>query len=370
MKDTRSAIGREPESQANLQKETNRKIRLRKNKSFERKEIAVGFINETGSQNRTNMVSVTVPVFNEHTNIPILYERVRTTLVGLNRPWELIFINDGSTDGSADVLDGLALRDPSVKVVHLRRNFGQTAGMMAGVDFARGDIIIPMDGDLQNDPADIPRLLEKLDEGFDVVSGWRYHRKDHPIKRNMVSRLANRLISLVSGVNLHDYGCSLKAYRKEVIKEVKLYGEMHRFIPIYASWFGAKITEIQVAHQPRLYGESKYGMERVLKVLLDLIVVKFLSRYAQKPMYIFGSVGVLSLFASFLAGMWALYLKFFEGVSFILTPLPLLVVLSSILGFVCILMGLLAELIVRTYYESQGKSVYLVAATRNLGIDA
>jgi glycosyltransferase involved in cell wall biosynthesis len=239
--------------------------------------------------------------------------------------------------------------------------------MMAGIDFARGDIIIPMDGDLQNDPMDIPRLLAKLDEGYDVVSGWRRARKDAALTRNLPSWLANRLISGISGVHLHDYGCSLKAYRKSVIKDVKLYGEMHRFIPIYASWQGARVTEIPVTHHSRQFGRSKYGLGRTIKVPLDLIVVKFLAKFAQKPMYIFGGVGLVSLIVSVLSGVWALYLKFAHQISFILTPLPLLFVLAAITGVMCILMGLLAELLTRTYYEAQGKPIYLVRGTRNIG---
>jgi len=232
--------------------------------------------------------------------------------------------------------------------------------MMAGIDCAAGDIIVPMDGDLQNDPADIRRLIEKLDEGYDVVSGWRKDRQDSPIKRNLPSRIANCLISMISGVQLRDYGCSLKAYRRDVIKGVKLYGEMHRFIPIYASWQGARVTEVAVAHYPRIHGKSKYGLERVGKVLLDLLVVKFLDKYATKPIYVFGGFGFLNIGISVMAGIYAVFLKFFEQTSFIMTPLPLLFVMTLITGILSILMGLLAELVMRTYYESQDKSVYLI----------
>jgi len=312
------------------------------------------------------MISVTVPIFNEVESIITLHERVSIVLRSIGRPWELILINDGSADGSAAVLDQVAAADPNVKVIHLRRNFGQTAAMMAGIDFARGDIIIPMDGDLQNDPMDIPRLLAKLDEGYDVVSGWRKGRKDAKLTRNFPSWLANRLISFISGVHLHDYGCSLKAYHKSVIKDVKLYGEMHRFIPIYASWQGARVAEIPVTHHSRQFGKSKYGLERTIKVLLDLIVIKFLATFAQKPMYIFGSVGLLSLAVSVISGVFALYLKFGHQISFIQTPLPLLFVLTAITGIMCILMGLLAELLTRTYHESQDKAIYAVGAVRNI----
>jgi glycosyltransferase involved in cell wall biosynthesis len=314
------------------------------------------------------MISVTVPVYNEAESLPELAERVTAVLSQIGKPWELIFINDGSNDGSGEVLDRLAAEDAHIKVVHFRRNYGQTAAMMAGFDFASGDIVIPMDGDLQNDPADIPKLLAKLDEGYDVCSGWRKDRQDNAIQRNLPSIMANRLISFVSGVELHDFGCSLKAYRADVIKSVRLYGEMHRFLPVYAHWHGAKISEVTVNHFARTSGHSKYGLERVLKVLCDLVVVKFLDSYAEKPMYVFGGVGVLSFLVSFLAGVSALYLKFFAtpAKTFIETPLPLLFVMSAITGVMCLLMGLLAEMIMRTFYESQGKNVYAVRETRNL----
>jgi glycosyltransferase involved in cell wall biosynthesis len=315
------------------------------------------------------MLSITIPVYNEELNIRPLYERVVAALEPLGKPFEIVLVNDGSGDGTERELDALARADPRVKVVHFRRNFGQTAAMMAGIRYASGEIIIPMDGDLQNDPADIAKLLAKLDEGYDVVSGWRKDRKDHALRRNLPSRIANMLISRISGVHLHDYGCSLKAYRKDVVKGVKLYGEMHRFIPIYASWEGGKIAEVPVSHHPRLHGESNYGVDRVLKVILDLMVVQFLARYASRPIYIFGSAGLAALGLAFLAGLWALYLKFFQNTSFIQTPLPLLVALLFITGGMSLLMGLLAEIIMRTYYESQGKAVYLVKSTSNLGPD-
>ena len=318
------------------------------------------------TNDRPLMLSVTIPIFNERDNLRPLYDQLIAVLHELQRPWEIIFVDDGSTDGSSDALDALARQDPAVKVIHFRRNFGQTAAMMAGVDFASGEIIIPLDGDLQNDPHDSPRLLAQLDEGYDVCSGWRKARQDAAIRRNLPSRLANRLISVISGVYLHDYGCSLKAYRKDVIKGVRLYGEMHRFIPIFATWQGAKVAEIPVTHHPRIHGESKYGLERILKVVLDLIVVKFLHRYAMKPMHIFGGFGLLSLFISVVAGAIAVFWRLTGTAYLIQTPLPLLSVMSFITGVMCILMGLLAELITRTYYESQCKMVYLVGETRNL----
>jgi glycosyltransferase involved in cell wall biosynthesis len=312
------------------------------------------------------MLSVIVPVYNEEESLPELYRAIRAVLESLTLAWELVLVNDGSRDGSATELDRLAENDVRVKVIHFRRNAGQTAAIMAGIHYATGDIIIPMDADLQNDPADIPRLLAKLEEGFDLVSGWRADRKDHSLRRNLPSRIANWLISRVSGVQLHDYGCSLKAYRADVVKGVRLYGEMHRFIPIYASWNGARITEIQVAHHARKFGESKYGLERIGKVVLDLLVVKFLDRYAQKPMYVFGGFGLFNLAVSAVAVVWATYLKVFTDTTFIQTPLPLIAVVSATLGIMCILMGMLAELVTRTWFESQGRHTYLVRQTRNI----
>lgn len=311
-------------------------------------------------------VSVIAPVYNEEKNIELLYDAIRQVLETEGLRWELVLVNDGSTDGSSARLDGLAVNDPRVKVVHFRRNYGQTAAMMAGIDYASGEIIVAIDSDLQNDPADIPRLLTKLREGFDVCSGWRKDRKDQALRRNLPSRIANRLISKVSGVRLHDYGCSLKAYRREAVKGVKLYGEMHRFIPIYASWHGARVTEIPVNHNPRVHGKSNYGLERIFKVLLDLLVVKFLFRYAQKPIYVFGGIGLASMALSSLLAAYAVYLKIFEGQSFIRTPVPLLVVFTAMTGIVCILMGLLAEILMRTWHESQNKTVYEVRGTKNI----
>jgi glycosyltransferase involved in cell wall biosynthesis len=309
----------------------------------------------------TPLLTITVPIYNEEQNIAPLYEKISAAMVKLGKSWELVLVDDGSSDNSPALLDELAARDPHVTIVHFRRNYGQTAAMMAGMDHARGDVIVPMDGDLQNDPDDIGRLLARIDEGFDVVSGWRKDRKDNAIKRNLPSRMANALISRVSGVHLHDYGCSLKAYKRDVLDGVKLYGEMHRFVPIYASWNGARVTEMEVTHHPRLHGQSKYGLERVLKVLLDLIVVKFLFRYSSKPIYLFGGFGFLSLLLAWIAGLWALGLKVFNGTSLIQTPLPLLSVFLAASGIVSILMGLLAEMLNRTYHESQDKPVYRIS---------
>ena len=312
------------------------------------------------------MLSIVIPVYNEQDNVFALHERVSAAMLPVGSDYEVIVVNDGSTDLTEVNLKALADRDPRFKIVNFRRNFGQTAAMMAGIDFASGSIIIGLDGDLQNDPADIPRLLEKLAEGYDVVSGWRHNRKGGLLTRRLPSLIANWLISKMSGVRLHDYGCTLKAYKKEVVKGVRLYGEMHRFIPIYASWQGGKVTEIPVNDFPRSHGRSNYGLERIVKVILDLMVVKFLASYATKPIYVFGGFGLASIALSIAAGLLALYLKFFEYTSFISTPLPLLVALSFITGVMSILMGLIAEVIMRTYYESQGKQVYLVRDTINL----
>lgn len=305
-------------------------------------------------------ISVTIPIYNEEDNIPLLYQRTRDALQALGRPWELILVNDGSRDSSAERLDAVATSDPRVRVIHLSRNYGQTAALMAGLDHARGEIIVPMDGDLQNDPADIARLIARLEEGYDVVSGWRRDRKDAAIKRNLPSRIANDLISSVSGVHLHDYGCSLKAYRRHVLEGVKLYGEMHRFVPIYASWNGARVSEIEVTHHPRIHGESKYGLERIVKVVLDLLVVKFLFKYASKPIYVFGGFGLMNFAVAGLVTLFALWLKFSQGVSLIQTPLPMLGVMLFAIGLLSLLMGLLAEMLNRTYHESQSKAVYRV----------
>lgn len=304
-------------------------------------------------------LSVVAPVFNEHENIPLLYEAVESALKEING-WEFILVDDGSVDESMDELQKIAEADPKrVKVVSLRRNFGQTAAIAAGVDHASGDIIVLMDADLQNDPADIPRMLEKIEEGYDLVSGWRKDRKDS-MMRKIPSRAANWLICRVTGVSLHDYGCTLKAYRREVLTGFRLYGEMHRFIPAFANSIGAKIVEMPVTHHPRKYGKPNYGMERTLKVILDLFTVKFLSSYSSKPIYLFGGAG---LALSGLSGLVLLFLavrRIFWGVSVMQSPLFQLSSMIFILGFQSILMGLIAELLTRAYYESQDKKTYYV----------
>jgi len=319
-------------------------------------------------------LSVVIPIYNEAPNVPELHARLLAALEPLGRPFEVVYVNDGSRDESGRLLDEIAQKDPRVIVVHFRRNFGQTAAMAAGFDHARGKILVPMDGDIQNDPKDIPRLLARLDEGFDVVSGWRRYRRD-PLSKKIPSKIANAIISYVSGVSLHDYGCTLKAYRREMIEGVGLYGEMHRFIPIYASYRGARVTELEVAHHPRARGKSNYGIERTIKVLLDLVVVKFFGSYMTKPIYLFGTVGCFSLLVACFALLAAVVFKLIPHGTmwhdallhkdFVSTPLPTVGSLFAIIGVFLILQGLMAEMVMRTYYESQGKRVYLVRDVRN-----
>lgn len=312
-------------------------------------------------------LSLFLPVLDEEENLRPMHEKIRAALDALGKTAEVIYVDDGSTDKSLSVLKEIAAGDDRVRVVALRRNYGQTAAMSAGIDAARGEILIPMDADLQNDPADIARLLEKLDEGYDVVSGWRKNRQDKLISRKIPSQIANRIISWIGDVHLHDYGCSLKAYRRDVLQDVKLYGEMHRFIPIYASWAGARVTEIPVDHHARTMGKSKYGISRTIKVIFDLITIKFMASYQTKPLYVFGSFGLIAFLLSMVSGAWSIFLKIFHGTSFILTPLPLITIVMLAISVQFFLMGLLAELLVRTYHESQDKTIY--AVREKIGFD-
>jgi dolichol-phosphate mannosyltransferase len=305
-------------------------------------------------------VSVFLPVYNEEPNLRPLHAKLDDALKKLGCSAEIVYVDDGSTDGSLKILREIADMDPRVRVVALRRNYGQTAAMAAGIDAARGKVLIPMDADLQNDPADIQRLLTKLDEGYDVVSGWRKNRKDKMVTRKIPSMIANRLISWIGGVPLHDYGCSLKAYRRESLQDVRLYGEMHRFIPIYASWAGARVTEIPVEHHARTMGKSKYGLSRTLKVVFDLMTIKFMASYQTKPIYVFGAFGMLAFAISLLGGLYAIFLKIFHKADFVQTPLPILTIVMFAVGVQFLLMGLLAEMLVRTYHESQAKAIYAV----------
>jgi len=308
-------------------------------------------------------VSVFLPVLNEEPNLRPLHAKLDEALQKLGRTAEIIYVDDGSTDGSLKILREIAAMDSRVRVIALRRNYGQTPAMAAGIDAARGDVLIPMDADLQNDPADIVRLLEKIDEGYDVVSGWRKNRQDKLLTRKIPSMIANRMISWIGGVPLHDYGCSLKAYRRDSLADVHLYGEMHRFIPIYASWSGARVTEIPVEHHARTMGKSKYGLSRTIKVVFDLMTIKFMASYQTKPLYVFGWAGLLTLLASLLCAILAFVMKFASWphhADFVQTPLPVLTMVMLVLGIQFFLMGLLAEMLVRTYHESQAKSVYAV----------
>ncbi len=310
-------------------------------------------------------LSIVIPVFNEEDNVEMLYEKLLVAMTELRQSWEVVFIDDGSTDRSFEELEKLSLQDDRVKVVRFVRNFGQTAALSAGIDHSLGRIIIPMDADLQNDPADIKQLLSKMNEGYDVVSGWRKQRQDELFTRLIPSWVANKIISSISGVRLHDYGCSLKAYRRDVIKNIRLYGEMHRFVPIYASWHGAKVAEIPVNHYARQFGKSKYGLSRTFKVVLDLITVKFMSSYFTKPIYVFGTAGICSIGVSLAGFAWMIVLKYCYDTTFIETPLPVLVAMCFMVGIQFILMGLLAEILMRTYHESQGKRIYAVDTRLN-----
>jgi glycosyltransferase involved in cell wall biosynthesis len=330
------------------------------------KEYLLETVEELANKPARLDVSVFLPVYNEQDNLEQLNQKLTDALERLGRSYEVIYIDDGSTDRSLAKLREIAARDARVRVISLRRNYGQTAAMSAGIDHARGQILIPMDADLQNDPADITRLLAKLDEGYDVVSGWRKDRKDRWLTRQLPSRLANRLVAKLSGVELHDFGCSLKAYRRDALTGVKLYGEMHRFIPIYAGWAGARVAEIPVTHHARAAGQSNYGLSRTIKVFFDLITIKFLSSYLTKPLYLFGSAGLVCLVISLLSFAFALYYRIVEGVHLNRMPLATLSMIMFAMGVQFIFMGLLAEMIVRTYHESQDKPTYLVRERINI----
>jgi glycosyltransferase involved in cell wall biosynthesis len=305
-------------------------------------------------------VSIVIPLYNEIENITTLHEAIIPVVSSIGKKTEIIFVDDGSTDGTYEQLQKIQAADANVWVIRLRRNFGQAAAFSAGFDFARGSVIITMDGDLQNDPADIPLLIEKIDQGYDIVSGWRVKRQDNFITRRLPSMIANSLISRVTGVKLHDYGCSLKAYREEVVKNIRLYGELHRFIPAIASWMGVQVAEVPVNHFPRTHGRSKYGLGRTLRVILDLITVKFMLNYATRPLQIFGLAGLLSLLIGMVISGYLTILRLFYNEALSDRPILLLGVLLIMLGVQLILMGLLGELIVRTYHESQDKPIYVV----------
>jgi glycosyltransferase involved in cell wall biosynthesis len=310
-------------------------------------------------------ISVVIPLYNEVESIPDLYAQLTAALEGMGRPYEVIIVDDGSTDGSFEALKRLHEQDPRLRVIRLRRNFGQTPAFTAGFDAAGGRWIVTMDADLQNDPADIPALIAKAEEGYDVVSGWRVQRQDALLSRKIPSRIANWLIAWVTGVHLHDYGCSLKVYHRDVVKNINLYGELHRFVPAVASGLGIRVAEVAVHHRPRERGQSKYSgwrntVMRTIKVLLDLLTVRFMLSYSTRPIHIFGTLGLLTSGAGFLIGLFLMYVKFILGENIGDRPLLMLAVLLMIVGVQFITMGLLGELIVRTYHEAQDKPIYVV----------
>lgn len=312
-------------------------------------------------------VSIVVPVYNEEESVPILYKAIKDVMDDAGVQYEIIFIDDGSADNTFSLLSNIQKNDNNVVVISFRRNFGQTAAMAAGFDYARGEIIVTMDADLQNDPKDIPRLLEKAKE-YDVVSGWRKNRKDPFFSRRLPSMIANYLISKVTGVYLHDYGCTLKAYRKEVVKNIRLYGEMHRFIPAIANWIGATFTEEIVGHHHRRFGKSKYGISRTLRVLLDLLTVKFLQSFSTRPIHAFGTPGLVLGGIGFLISLYLTYAKLALGYQIGGRPLLLLAVLLIILGAQLVVMGLLGEMLARVYHESQGKTIYTIRKILKEGV--
>lgn len=308
-------------------------------------------------------LSVVVPLYNEEASLPFLVNQLLETLRPLGRSFELVLVDDGSRDGTPETLKNLAASVPELVAVILRRNYGQTAAMAAGFDASHGTVIVTLDGDLQNDPADIPLLLASLEEGYDLVSGWRHQRQDAALSRLLPSLIANRLIARVTGVKLHDYGCSLKAYRREVVTDMNLYGELHRFLPALAYIEGARIGEVKVNHHPRRYGKSKYGIDRTFRVLMDLLTVWFMKRFVTRPMHVFGFAGLVALGAGLLLGLWLVGEKLLLGTDIGDRPLLLLAVLAVLSGVQLFSFGLLAELQMRTYYESQGRPIYRIRAT-------
>ena len=309
-----------------------------------------------------NKISVIVPIYNEEDNIPILLAELEAIFENIGNEHEIICVNDASTDESLDRLNKISKVNKNIRIINFVRNYGQTAALSAGIENSTGDIIIPMDGDLQNDPKDIPRLIKKINKGYSVVSGWRKNRKDALI-RVLPSKIANLIISMATGIKIHDNGCTLKAYKREVIEGVQLYGEMHRFISVYAMWSGGKVAEVVVNHRERKFGKSKYGFSRIFKVILDLLVIKFLHNYISRPIHFFGKYGFYALTAGFLFELWAISLKIFENRSFIATPLPIVGIMFFIVGIQLILTGIVAELQMRTYYESQNKKPYVIQNT-------
>ena len=316
--------------------------------------------------NKIKKLSIIIPVFNEQDNIKLMFDSITKTVNSIKYNYEIIFIDDGSQDQTLDILEILSKKNSNLKVVSFSRNFGQTAALSAGINISSGDIIIPMDGDLQNDPSDIPRLIDKIESGYDVVSGWRKDRQDLLISRKIPSFIANKIISKVTGVYLHDYGCSIKAYRSSLIKNIRLYGELHRFVPVLAHMLGAKITEIEVKHHERKYGKTKYGINRVFKVILDLFVLKFILGYETKPIYFFGGFAFITFLASAFLMFLAIFLKISYNTSFVETPLLLSSLFVFLFGFISLMMGLIADIVMRTYYESQSKDVFRISKLLNI----
>lgn len=310
-------------------------------------------------------LSIVLPIYNEAQGIQELFQEIQSAIKDYD--YEIVAVNDGSKDNSFDVLKSYAEKDKKIKVVNFRKNYGQTAAINAGIQNATGEIIVLMDSDLENLPSDIPMMIKKLDEGYDVVSGWRQARwKGQFLTRKLPSLMANSLISRVSGVKLHDYGCTLKAYKREVISEVKLYGQMHRFIPVYCKWQGGEVTEVPVNYQPRKYGKSNYGISRTFKVVLDLVLIKFIEKYMQRPIHFFGGAGLISFFISFISFAIAVYFKITGQKDFVETPLPVVTAMFFIVGILMILIGVLAEILMRTYYESQNKYPFAIKEKINL----
>ncbi|MBW3042737.1 glycosyltransferase family 2 protein [Prochlorococcus marinus] len=313
-------------------------------------------------------LSIVVPIYNEEESLPFLVNQLLKVLQSMDETFELVLVNDGSTDKSADVIRKLSFDIPEIVGVLLRKNYGQTAAMAAGFDISSGEIVVTLDGDLQNDPADIPLLVNKIGDGFDLVSGWRYRRQDATISRKLPSKLANRLIGKVTGVRLNDYGCSLKAYRKEVLTDMRLYGELHRFLPVLANIEGARITEIKVNHRARQFGSSKYGIDRTFRVLMDLLTVWFMNRFLTRPMYVFGFGGILAIIGSFIISFYLLIIKLL-GEDIGNRPLLIFALLLAVTGVQLFGFGLLGELQIRTYHESQNRPIYRIRDTFRGGRD-
>ncbi len=316
---------------------------------------------ENKSDDKENIdISIVIPVYNEEKSIPYLYESLNNVLPNLGKKYEVILIDDGSTDRTFEELLKVHEKNNNYKIIKFRRNFGQTPAMSAGFDYAKGEIIITLDADLQNDPSDIPLLLEKIYEGYDVVSGWRINRQDKAVSRKFPSKVANWLIAKLTKVNIHDYGCTLKAYKKDVIKNIELYGEMHRYIPAVASWMGVKVAEVPVHHHSRKFGKSKYGISRTIRVILDIITIKYLLSYSQRPIQIFGLVGLFTAFIGFILTAYLIIMRIFFRVPLSDRPLFILSIFMIFVGIQLITMGILAELIMRTYHEASGKPTYAI----------